>query len=176
MDAFPPGDGERRSWLTRIWDSATPLALVVGINPSSASDTTDDDMTRFLIRHLRSLTGEYSCGGFALVNCCDLRDSKPSNLVDAHSPCSSENLTIVEEWLSKCDFVVASWGTTDYGRTVSVLRDSIAKLVKASDKSVICFSPLGRPIYCSETNKNSRPRKGDNARRWSDVPVFWKSV
>jgi hypothetical protein len=55
-----------------------PLALVVGINPSTATEEADDVMTGFLTELLRDLDGEYHCGGFMLVNCCDFRDSDPN--------------------------------------------------------------------------------------------------
>jgi hypothetical protein len=57
-DASPTGRQTYRHWLSRRWDSAAPLALVIGINPNTATESEDDPTTRFLIKLLRPLDGE----------------------------------------------------------------------------------------------------------------------
>lgn len=165
-DAHPRGISPYRHWLSRTWASNGAVALVIGINPNTATDTDDDGMTRFLVRLLSGLDGEFACGGYILVNCCDLRGREPKDLQKAQIPCSSTNLNTIQELLTKCSFVVASWGTADYGPEVANLRDQVSAIVRRSGKKAICFSPRGLPIFCSQTNKNSRGR-------WSTLPVPW---
>ncbi len=166
-DANPRGSSQYRHWLSRTWGDG-PIALVIGINPNTATEDQDDGMTNFLTTLLCELDGEYKCGGYVLVNCCDHRHSKPVELRNVPAPCSPTNKQTVELMLSICDFVVASWGTTDYGQIVANARQEIAAIVKQSGKSTICFSPKGLPIYCSRTSANSPDG------RWSRTPVQFK--
>jgi hypothetical protein len=143
------------------------VALVIGINPNTATESEDDSMTNFLTELLRGLDGEYKCGGYAVVNCCDFRHAHPEELGSVVSPCSEVNMKMVDARLLECDFVVASWGTTKYGKAIQDGRVQIADLVRRSKKRVICFSPRGVPIYCSRRNRNSIDG------RWSNKPVPW---
>lgn len=158
-DAYPQGTATYRQWLSRTWDPDRAVALVVGINPNTATESQDDGMTRFLTRLLRGIPGQYECGGFILVNCCDYRAPDPKTLKHCRAPVSPNNLATVRSKLVECDFVVASWGTTNYGRFLEDCRDQIASLVRHSGKPVICFSPRRLPIYCGArpyaTSRNS---------------------
>ncbi|MBC7852140.1 MAG: DUF1643 domain-containing protein [Pirellulaceae bacterium] len=165
-DANPRGESDYRHWLARTWDPVGAVALVVGINPNTATESEDDAMTGFLTRLLRALEGDYKCGSYILVNCCDIRGRHPKELKDCESPCSPTQMGTIREKLAACHFVVASWGTTDYGRFVSNQRELIKKLIEESGKPVICFSPEGSPIYCSQTSANSPDG------RWSKSPVL----
>ncbi|MCI0358981.1 MAG: DUF1643 domain-containing protein [Planctomycetaceae bacterium] len=135
------------------------------MNPNTATEDEDDGMTNFLTALLCELNGEFRCGSYVLVNCCDLRHNKPGELKNLDAPSSATNLQTVQNMIAQCDFIVASWGTTDYGQVVADARDAIAALAKLSGKPVICFSPKGLPIYCSRTSANSPDG------RWSKTPV-----
>jgi hypothetical protein len=169
-DAFPKGCLPYRHWLSREWSKSRATALVIGINPNRATEAEEDGMTRFLIELLSKLRGKFTCGRYVLVNCCDLREPKPTNLEDKKSPFSPRNLPTIRRMLARSDFVVASWGTTDYGLVVSKVRGRISALLRKSGKPVICFSPIGQPIYCSRTNMNGR------GHRWSNKPVPWSGA
>ena len=166
-DANPHGASKYRHWLSRVWAPNEPMALVIGINPNIATEAEDDGMTSFLTRLLRPLDGEYANGGFILVNCCDIRHPKLQKLKELVAPCSHSNMKTIQSMLVKCDFVVASWGTTDYGSTVAEIREKVGRLVQESRKKAICFSPKGLPIYCSQTSANTRDG------RWSKTPIVW---
>lgn len=168
-DAYPRGSSEYRHWLSRIWSPGGAIALVIGINPNTATDKDEDGMTRFLAQLLSELEGEFACGGYILVNCCDVRSREPKDLKHHPVPYSPSNLDTIRARLAECDFVVASWGTADYGSVVRKLREEISRLVQQSGKRAICFSPTGLPLYCSQTNKNSPGR-------WSATPVSYRFV
>jgi hypothetical protein len=168
-DANPVGLEEYRHWLSRVWAPRGLMALVVGINPNSATETDDDGMSSFLTRLLRSLDGEYASRGFILVNCCNIRHRDPKKLKDLDSPCSDSNINTIQAMLLKCDFVVASWGTTDYGPKVTKIRKQVEDLVRQSGKKAICFSPEGLPIYCSQKSANTKDG------RWSKTPVAFRN-
>ena len=166
-DAYPRGSSPYRHWLSRIWSPEGAVALVIGINPSTATESDEDGMTGFLNRLMPKLGGEFVCGGYILVNCCDARDTDPKKLKNRPRPSSPTNIETIKISLLECDFVVASWGTTDYGPDVSKAREQISQLVVQSGKRAICFSPAGLSLYCSQTNKNTPGR-------WSETPVEWR--
>ncbi len=166
-DANPRGSSRNRHWISRRWDQSRPIAFVIGINPNTATESYNDPMTGFLTKLLRCLEGEYRCSGYILANCCDYRHCKPKALERLAPSCSWENTETIRTMLEKCDFVVASWGTTPYGEKLEVARAKVSSLVRNSGKRAICFSPYKKPIYCSQTNAN----RGDG--RWSETPVIW---
>ncbi len=165
-DAYPRGHSTYRHWLSRTWDSLHPIALVIGINPNTATESEEDGMTLFLTRLLKGLKGEYKCGGYVLVNCCDWRGSPPGLLKDVDEPCSEKNIDTIHELLVKCNFIVASWGTTKYGKFLDDCRIAIENLVRRSGKRAICFSRTKTPLYCSRRIKNCN-------QNWSDTPMPW---
>ena len=166
--AKPQGMQAYRRWLSRTWDPDLPVALVIGINPNKATEAEDDGMTGFLVRLLRAQRGAFQCGSYILVNCFDYRDRHPKALLSISNPSSPNNTSTIKRVLKECDFVVVSWGNTDYGKLFQVRREELAKLVRNSGKPAICFSPRGAPVYCSQTNANA----GDG--RWSSTPVLWR--
>lgn len=50
--------------LTRMWDTTKPLALYIGVNPSTASESEDDPTVRKLI----GFSAQKGLGGFMLCN------------------------------------------------------------------------------------------------------------
>ena len=115
-DANPRGRAAFRHWLSRTWARSGQVALVIGINPNTATESDDDGMTRFLTRLLRGLEGEYACRGYVLVNCCDVRHRDPRELKDIESPCSEANVETIRRMLAACDFVVARGARRITGR------------------------------------------------------------
>lgn len=72
-------DGKHRLLLWRIWDRAKGLVCYVGLNPSTAGATEDDNT----IRRLKHFTETHGYGGFYIVNlfsevATDFKDLKSS--------------------------------------------------------------------------------------------------
>ena len=85
-DAFPKGRLPYRHWLSREWSSDGATALVIGINPNDATEMKEDGMSSFLVDLLSKLKGEFACGKYILVNCCDWRERFPGKLEDEKEP------------------------------------------------------------------------------------------
>lgn len=166
-DAFPKGSATYRHWLSRTWNPKGRVALVVGINPNKATHDEEDAYTETLRDLLRNLDGENKCGGFVLVNVCDVRHNDPKTLKSLTIPLvSKRNTTTIKAQLAACDFVVASWGTSDYGLKVKAARATVEALVRASVKRKICFSARGAPIHIGIQNLNLG--------QLSKTPTDWK--
>lgn len=130
-------DGKYRYRLWRIWDGSLPLAMVIGLNPSTANADKDDQTIGNLTRMMKIL----NYGGFYMMNCWPFITSNPK-LLQAN-PISTEwnnnQLTVIA---SKCATVIFAWGNfkvvTDNGR----------------DKELIEMFPNA---MCFGRNKNGSP-------------------
>lgn len=99
-------DGKYRYRLWRIWDSALPLAMVIGLNPSTANADKDDAT----INNLRTALSALGFGGFYMMNCWAYITSKPELLMI--NPMSEEwNNNMISVTASKCAVVIFAWGT-----------------------------------------------------------------
>jgi hypothetical protein len=97
--------GRYRYWLKRKW-SDQPLAMVIGLNPSTA-DSDDDDATINILKKLLSplgYGGVYMCNLFAWIS------TEPEDLRSCSNPLGDN-----DEWLdiirAKCQHVVFAWGS-----------------------------------------------------------------
>ena len=92
--------------LTRVWDNELPLAMFIGLNPSTADEIKDDPTVRRCIGFARS--GGF--GGIVLANLFAFRSKDPRSLKDVHDPVGPENdVRIIESAYSAARVIVA-WG------------------------------------------------------------------
>ncbi len=103
-----------RTWryaLYRVWDPATPPAMFIGLNPSTADETTDDNTIRRCTRFAR----DWGYGGLTMTNLYGFRATQPHALwaaekagLDTVGPENDLNLLVHAE---SAGIVVAAWGT-----------------------------------------------------------------
>jgi hypothetical protein len=96
--------GKYRYWLFRRWDDR-PLAMCIGLNPSTANHETDDKTIELLNNHLPW----HNYGGFYMVNLYAFIASKPEILFSAPDP-FGENEIIVPNIAARCKDVIFAWG------------------------------------------------------------------
>ncbi len=101
---FSP-DGKYRYKLWRIWDESLPLAMCIGLNPSTANASKNDQTISYLIKMLAKL----GYGGFYMMNCWAFITSKPQNLKTNEMSDEWNNNTITVT-AHKCKDVVFAWG------------------------------------------------------------------
>jgi len=98
-------DRQYRYALWRIWNPDKPLAMFIGLNPSTANEHVDDPT----IKRVMKLVGGWGYGGFYMMNLFAIVSSDPNILV-GHSDPLGEN----ELWLDKialeCEMIVFAWG------------------------------------------------------------------
>lgn len=100
-------DGKYRYRLWRIWDDRKPLAMCIGLNPSTANANKDDATIRNLIQMLSKL----GYGGFYMMNLFAYISSNPNDLlsiIPADKQGDNENHLADVEKL--CDHVIICWG------------------------------------------------------------------
>lgn len=100
-----------RTWrylLRRHWDPGVEPLVVIGLNPSTADETTDDQTIRRCIGYAQS----WGCGGLMMMNAYALRSTDPKGLWRVDDPVGPEN----DEWLLRVaerypdTTFLAAWG------------------------------------------------------------------
>ena len=129
--------GKFRYSLTRIWEPKGRLLQVIGLNPSTASATTDDPT----IRTVKALAMGNGYGGFIMTNLFPVVSADPSFVRVNPGPIEI-NDSVLHKVRGKCDDVLAAWGSLmgDVGYRKS-------ELVAVLDGSL-----------CISTNKDGNPR------------------
>jgi len=87
------------------------VVTFIGLNPSTADETSNDPTTRRCVAFARSW-------GFArmhLINVYAFRATTPSVALRADDPVGPENQTVVQEILGSSDLVICAWGTQGIG-------------------------------------------------------------
>lgn len=97
--------GKYRYRLWRIWNDSLPKAMCIGLNPSTANASKNDNTINILIRVLSTL----GYGGFYMMNCFAYITSDPKLL--QHNPMSDEwNNNVLTVTASLCTEVIFAWG------------------------------------------------------------------
>lgn len=122
--------------LWRIWDYSKPIVMLIGLNPSTANEITNDPT----IRRLYKLVYNNGYGGFFMMNLFAWISPYPDSLVTVDDPVG-EN----DKWLKvvagRCHDVCFCWGNFKQAT-------ERAEHIKGMFKSALCF----------DQNKNGSPK------------------
>ncbi|OQY98832.1 MAG: hypothetical protein B6D36_17070 [Planctomycetes bacterium UTPLA1] len=92
--------------LWRLWNPDEPVVMVVGLNPSTADETTDDPTVRRCVRFAQS----WGYGGVLLTNLFAYRSKDPAALPSVSDPVGPDN----DRWIAwsneRSVLSVAAWG------------------------------------------------------------------
>jgi hypothetical protein len=129
--------GKYRYKLWRIWDESLPKAMCIGLNPSTANASKNDNTINVLIKVL----GKLGYGGFYMMNCWAYITSDPKLL--KVNPMSDEwNNNTITVTASICDTVIFAWGNFE------IIRE------KGRDAELIEMFPNAK---CFGKNQNGTP-------------------
>ena len=108
---FSP-DRKYRYTLWRIWDKDKPLVMFIGLNPSTASEITDDPT----IRRVKKFAYGWGYGGVYMMNLFDQITSDPKKLEIPGTPQKyASRFNINDVWLKiiadKCQRIIFAWGS-----------------------------------------------------------------
>ncbi len=98
--------GAYRYRLWRTWEVQGPLAVFVGLNPSTADGECDDPTIRRCLGFARS----WGCGRLAVVNLFAWRATRPADLREARNPVGPLNDEVLAQVAGAADLLVACWG------------------------------------------------------------------
>lgn len=94
--------------LWRIWDEAKPLAMFIGLNPSTANES-DNDPT---VKSVGRICKHNGYGGFYMMNCFPYISTDPAKLKDGLTlDTNTKNIEKLKEIGYACKDVVFAWGS-----------------------------------------------------------------
>ena len=92
--------------LWRSWDDGLPRVMFVGLNPSTADESTDDPTLRRCMRFAR----DWGYGGVCTANLFALRATDPKLMLSVDEPIGPDNDTWLQRLASEAALVIAAWG------------------------------------------------------------------
>ena len=95
----------RRYRLGRFWGNGQ-IACVIGLNPSTADDTTDDPTNR----RLMSLLHDAGFSGYWLVNLIPESTPYPARLGSKSRRLSEKNASVIRAAADSAESIVLAWG------------------------------------------------------------------
>jgi hypothetical protein len=124
--------------LWRIWDTALPKVMFIGLNPSKAGEFNDDPTIRRVVRIAKNL----GYGGVYMMNCFAYISTDPKLL--KINPMSKEwNDNMLTITASKCADVIFAWGNFE------IVRET------GRDAELIEMFPRAKALHI---NKNGLPK------------------
>lgn len=134
--------GKYRYKLWRLWDNSKPLVMFIGLNPSKANATENDNT----IDRVEMIAKHNGFGGFYMLNCFPFISTNPDELWDLTG--ISENEKRLFEVAEKCKEIVFAWGNFKIIQKLGI--DTIMKTRFPGAKALVINkngSPK-HPLYC----------------------------
>lgn len=127
--------GKYRYKLWRVWDDSLPKVMCIGLNPSTANASKNDNTINILMRVLKRM----GYGGFYMTNLFAWISSKPEDLLTC-ADAIGDNNNKLKEVESICQVVIACWGN-----------------FKQAEQRIKEVLPEYPNAYCFGVNKNGTP-------------------
>jgi len=124
--------------LSRTWNPNLPRLLVIGLNPSVASETQDDPTIRRCINFAK----DWGFGSYVMCNAFGLRSTDPAGLLAVDDPNGPDNDRHIYEQSRQAEMILVAWGAN--------------RLMKKRSRQVIKL--LGRDPHCLGVTKSGSPR------------------
>ena len=143
---FSP-DRLHRYALWRVWDNSLPVAMFIGLNPSTADEIKNDNTVTKCINYART----WGYGGMIMSNIFAYRATNPEDMKAVPDPVGPDN----DKWLLKlakeAKLIVAAWGNRgehmDRGKAVR-------ELFKNKSMHCLAMNNTGHPkhpLYCKNS-------------------------
>ena len=124
--------------LWRMWNEHKPIAMIIGLNPSTADQTRNDPtITRCI-----SFASSWGYGGVCVTNLFVFRATAPTELKAHHDPIGKENDAWVHEMTKGAAITVAAWG--NHGK---FLNRSLEILPSLDQLHCIKMNKSGEPAH-----------------------------
>ena len=98
-------DEKYRYDLWRIWDKQKPYLMIIGLNPSTADETKDDNT----IRRCKRFAFDWGFGGLCMTNLFAIRATKPKEMMKHPYPVGDANDSYLIRNARSAGMVLAAW-------------------------------------------------------------------
>lgn len=133
--------GNYRYELRRIWDESKPLALFVGLNPSTADAEVEDNTSRVCINYAK----RWGYGGLLLGNLFAFRSTDQAALFKAADPIGPGNDKALAALQDQTALVICAWGAS--GRHLARDRAVLDRLRDPHCLVRLKSGAPGHPLY-----------------------------
>ncbi|MCA9242371.1 MAG: DUF1643 domain-containing protein [Phycisphaerales bacterium] len=134
--------------LWRVWDNG-PLALFIGLNPSTADAERNDPTVRRCIGFAR----DWGYAGLLVANIFAFRSTDPKGLTETANPVGPRNNHWIVRLHQRADITIAAWGVGgalhNRGRAV---------LSRLTDPHCLGETKAGAPRHPLYVSSKTRPR------------------
>ena len=137
-------DQKYRYSLSRVWNPNLPKAVVIGLNPSTATAEQDDPT----IRRCIEFSHREGCGSFMMLNIFAYRSTDPHGLELCKEPIGEENDNYLISTCRDAKLIIAAWGSHGKFRNRGLkVRFLFEK--NLPDKRLLCFGKNkdGEPVH-----------------------------
>ena len=134
--------------LWRIWNLKKPLAMIIGLNPSTADETSNDPTITRCISFAKS----WGYGGLCVTNLFGVCATSPNELRANLDPVGKENDLWISEMAKEVEIKVAAWG--NHGK---FLNRSVKFLNSLDQLHCIKMNKSGEPAHPLYLNSELRP-------------------
>lgn len=148
-------DRKYRYNLCRIWDQSKPMVMFIGLNPSTANESTDDPT----IRRVKRFAFDLGYGGMYMMNLFAWITAYPEELKKCKDPLGANDFWL--KWVSyACIDVIFAWGSFPEA--------------KERSKEVIKMFPLAKALVLNNDGSPRHPLyiKGDTI----PIPFINRSI
>lgn len=131
-----------RTWrytLWREWDADKPTVAFIGLNPSTADETSDDPTMRRCIAFAKA----WGFGRFVMLNLFAFRSTDPKGLRRVPDPIGPENDDWIYTMVDEVQLIVVAWGAHSH------------PMMKSRAEHVLSLIPIPK---CLGTTKGGSPR------------------
>lgn len=133
--------------LWRIWDKNKPIAMFIGLNPSTADETCDDPTVTRCLNYAR----DWGYGGLYMANLFAYRSTDPQALFTAPNLVGDETDAYLKKLSCKAGIVIAAWG--NHGSHLGRSKEVLAMLEKMHYLKLNKTGEPAHPLYLSRTLK-----------------------
>lgn len=132
----------------RPWEH--PYVQFIGLNPSTATETVDDNTVRRCTRFAQSFGYDSMC----MTNLFGLRSTDPKGLRDVADPIGPDNDRWLVEIANGAAMIIAAWGTHGafMGREEAVL-----EILRPNNLHVLQLTQGGRPHHPLYLRTETKP-------------------
>lgn len=131
-----------RFMLWRFWDNSKPKVMFIGLNPSTANESENDNTIKKVIKIARN----NGFGGVYMLNCFPYISTQPGDMVDFyetdfHDYEDMENMHTLLDVSKRCSEVVFAWGNF--------------KVAIERGKAIAGYFPIAKALHI---NRNGSPK------------------
>jgi hypothetical protein len=160
MNAVFDETGMYRYLLSREWDTTLPKVLFIMLNPSTASQETEDQTSRQCLHFAK----KFGFGSLEIVNLFALISTDPTKLKDSIDPLGKENDRYIVEAAKRADKIIVAWGEKHF-------------INRRNKKVTDYLTNQGYDLYCLGVAKSGHPRHPSRmSHRIETLQIYQSSI